>query len=647
MKKILNFKNQEYEKEIENLLKFEEDKDLLYEYLLFINYEKWININIENYINDNNLFFFQELKKYKIYSDKDIFNNRIFKIIFHIYLFLLIKIEDAIKILANINDKLETKIKIKEINESIHILSHLFILIEKLYIKNIYNFKKLLLFLDVLAFFINKSDNINNKFQKIKNIILFELLFDFYGKISNILLKGNINKEDILYFFYYLEKYLNRNEVKSIFNKSILTNNKIIKKFIHTMLNNFDYSKMMHEDIYKISKTSIIESFSNIYERNTNQSKFFEILINQNKKSFTNLYNFINEKDNIIKDIYIQNFYIELLNKLFEKEKKNKKVQDDKICPPRNSFIYNGYNSKMTFKLNNFSINNLIIFFSFQISDEINNKATNLPLLILENHSHDILFKLYIMHMINNETNKAYNKLYVHQQKKNDKSKNDFILDNIEDIIPNSNYYIAIYFMNKKICINLKRVNINNEKDYHQEIDTNIIIKDLKIILKLGHLVEKDEYFKGYIGSFTIFKNLQKDINHEEVINTILKLKDYYTYFPYLICKSTKYNFENLKNFYPEEYDKLIKIKKYVQKNIKQFECIFYLSPDIINLYSSLIEKKFKFDYMPVIPDICESQNFHIVLEMNISLTKFDSINADFLKNNGLDYICLIFEYFY
>ena len=32
---------------------------------------------------------------------------------------------------------------------------------------------------------------------------------------------------------------------------------------------------------------------------------------------------------------------------------------------------------------------------------------------------------------------------------------------------------------------------------------------------------------------------------------------------------------------------------------------------------------------------------------MNISLTNIETINEKFLTNNGFDYICLIYEYFY
>ena len=47
---IFLLKNQEYDNETENLLKIEE-KDSVAEFLLFMNYEKWIHVNID----DNNI----------------------------------------------------------------------------------------------------------------------------------------------------------------------------------------------------------------------------------------------------------------------------------------------------------------------------------------------------------------------------------------------------------------------------------------------------------------------------------------------------------------------------------------------------------------------------------------------------------------
>ena len=248
----------------------------------------------------------------------------------------------------------------KNINEYYYLIEQIIFLLSKLYMENIYTLKKLFIFIDTLNFIIDKNDNIiNDKCAKLKAIIFFELLFNLYGKILYILLKIDKNKEDILDFINYLTKNLDA-KIKSAFNASILANNKILQKLMLTLLNNLNFSRLLHEDIYNICNITMIESFTSIYGKCLNKSGFFEILINQNKESFTNLSNFLKNKVKIINDIYKQNFYISLLYNMLKKEKllNNKNSDSNNFSPPKNSFIYNGYNSKMTFKLNKFQLDN-------------------------------------------------------------------------------------------------------------------------------------------------------------------------------------------------------------------------------------------------------------------------------------------------
>ena len=650
-KKILAEKinqiNQEKEIELKGMIKLGEDKDIFLEYLLFINYKKLIYINTDSNIFNNNSIFLEELKKYKIYEDKSFFNDKLLKMIVHLYLYLIINLEKEINnITQNNKDDEIINNEIKLINEYYYLVYRILFLISKLYLENIYNLKNLLLFLDILEFFIDGNNIINDKFTKVKNIIFFELLFNLYGKILYIFLKINNNKEDILLFINYLTKNLDNYKIKSGFNSSILANNKIIQNLILVLLNNINFSKILHIDIYNLCNISIIDSFTNIYQNNISNSNFFEILINQNKESFTNLSNFLKNKENIINDIYKHNFYITLLNNIFKKEKilANKNTLNNKFNPPKNSFIYNGYDSKMTFKLNKIQLDNSILFFSFQLSNDINNKNYNLPLLIFENSlTNNILFKLYIKHTINNESNKPYNKLYISQEKNR-----DILLDKIEDISPNNNYYIALIFK-KKLDIYINSVNNQKESIYQEIVDINNIT-ELQINLKIGHNDNQKEFFKGFIGSFFLIKNitLTKDSKYSDIIPKILQLKDFYYYFPYFYSKTTNYQFENIISYYQindSNYFKNIKI--YLQKYIKEFECYLYITPEIIDLYYSLKDKNIPFIYLPEIPDICEYQQCFVILDMNISLTNIETINEKFLTNNGFDYICLIYEYFY
>ena len=647
IKEFLNFKNQKYENELEDLFKLEEKKELLLEYLYFINYKEFLNINFEYNIHNKNEAFIRQLKKFKLYTNKSIFNRKIFKSIFNIFLCLIINIENEIKNISNNDNEYSIGNEIKNINKNYYLIYEIFFLIIKVYIEKIYDLKHIILFADILCFFIDKKDNINDKYFRLKKMIFLELLFNFFEKIITILLKDNGIKEDILYFFNYLTKYFGNYNLKSISYNSILANNKIIENFLLTMLNNINYSSPMHKDIYKICHVGIIESLANIYQKNINISNFFNILINQNKESFINLSNIVKNKENVIKDIYIQNFYIELLNKLFENEKilNNKNIDNNKIIPPKNSFIFNGYNSKMTIKLNKFYLDNSLLLFSFQLSSHIINKNCDFPLFTFENEfNKKILFKLYIKHTIDNNSNKSRNKLYICQEEKK-----EIILDNIDDISLYTNYYIALFFKNKKVNIFVRSVNNSKEIKNQQEIEISNI-KELQMNLKIGHNDNENGYFQGYIGSIISIRNLsyEKGINFSDIIFSLLKLREFYKYFPYFFSKTTNYNFENILSYYKSSNENLfINIRNHLKKYIKDFECLLYLTPEIISLYNSLKDKDIPFVYLPEVPDICENQKFYVILDMNISLVNFDSILINFLTNNGLDYICLIYEYYY
>ena len=127
-----------------------------------------------------------------------------------------------------------------------------------------------------------------------------------------------------------------------------------------------------------------------------------------------------------------------------------------------------------------------------------------------------------------------------------------------------------------------------------------------------------------------------------------MKLKDFYKYFPYFFSKSTNYDFDSILSYQQIDYsNSLYQIKNYLIKNIKEFNCLLYLTPEILNLYNSLMDKDEPLVFLPDIPDICQNQIYFAITDMNISLTNFDSIYLDFLTNNGFDYICLIYEYFY
>ena len=170
------------------------------------------------------------------------------------------------------------------------------------------------------------------------------------------------------------------------------------------------------------------------------------------------------------------------------------------------------------------------------------------------------------------------------------------------------------------------------------------------MMIKIGNSNDKNEYFKGYMGPFVIINNLvlKKGISYEDMIDKVLDLKDNYYHFPYYTCESTIYNLRDM-NFFSqiEDINSSNSMKKYFQDNITQSECTLYLTPQLINVYNSLIGNSSSFIFMPMVPDICESQKYYVILDINISMTNFDNIYETFLSNNGFDYLCLIYEYFY
>ena len=636
-------KNIENQNEIKDLIKIESKIDLFYEFLYFFNYRKWISVNIDfnNEVKNNISNYIINIS---IFNDKTDLNKSSYKIILHIYIFLLTKIEKIIALktsdLGNYYIKNE---KFEEINQSFLILIQIFLFILKLYSKDIYNINQIFLFFNILIIFINKVGFNNDKYIKLKNIIFLKLLIDNYFAyfLEFIFFYQDNKKDDIILLIDYIVNIFNNLEIGYCYNFQIIIKYKLIEKIIQILLNNIDYNKNI--DIYNKITDTMINCFANIYKNNTKQSYFFQTLIIQNKKSFINLVNYKSRKDLIIKDLYIQNFYIELLYKIFSYEKKNdiQGIKNEKAY-----FVFNGYNSKMSFKLNGFTLNNSLLLFSFQLFDDnpntINNESNILPLLYFKSQTgKEDIFKIYIKKENNS------NKLFISQEKDENKKKAISIekLGNIYSSIQN---FLAIKFTNKKLQIFLK-----SYEKYYEEIEIYDINnrENISPILIIGYDDKNNEYFKGYIGTFIAINNLsiRKKCNIEQIINEIFKLKNLYVYFPFFFCESSLYNFDEKIYFSSsKEENEFNKIKIFLKENIENLECDICLNPVIFGIYNSLVlkgENREKF-ILPKIPNIIKVKDYNII-NMNISIVKFSSISIDFLNNNGLDYFILIYEYFY
>ena len=641
---LSNLKFIDYKNEIKDLMVLTEDKEneLFCQYLLFINYPKWILSNID--CSSFNSTSFNKFATINIDNNKDYYTKRTLKLIFHMYLYILMQLEK--NILYTVEK--DANNKMKEINELFHLLTQIIKIILKLYQEKIYSLNHLLIFSDAIIVYVKKNSIIDDKYIKIKNLILFELLFDkLYGNILQIMSKiDSENQDDMNLFIDYIIKYFQSNEIKSNFNFLILNHNKTLIKLISTLLYNIDYSR--NAEIYKKYKNELINCLTNIYKHDEDESNFFEILINQNKTSFINLVNYTTRKDNIIKDLYIQNFYIELLSKLFSNEvnsvnnMKNKTIE---ILPPENSFIFNGYSSKMVFQLNKFSLENSVLFFSFRLNDDLtkDNSSGNLPLIIFESNSPtNMTFKIFI------KRENGVNKLMIYHEKKNEKNPKLIELNKIENISPKTNYYIGLKFLEKKAIIHMKKVDENGEKYYEQEIEI-FNFKIISALMQIGHDNTKNEFFKGYIGSFMVISDLsvKKTVNHQSIISSVLELKDYYKIFPYLLNKSADFDIDNYFYFLNiKEENKIKNIISFIQTNIDDFECTLYITPEILKIYHSLV-LKYETAPLPIIPLINISQGLYVIFDIDISTTKFKNVYIEFQKNNGFYYFSLIYEYFY
>ena len=617
LKTPINLKYIEFKDELEDLFSFEK-----YEFLLFRHFSKLIILNIDLNCIDNEKII-NYINKTRINNENNIFYNNIFRIILHMQIYFLEKIGNN---------------KLSQLNQINNILMQNFIFICKLYKEKLVHIKKIILYFNILLYFLNNNKKNGDKNTKIKIIIITELLIEkYFGCFLSLLF--DINKEDeIILFLEYVIEILNSNEFKSGFNYQIIAKTKIIENFMRIILDSFNYD--VNNNIYNKYKERLISIFANIYRNNIDKFHFFESLIKQNKKSFINLVNYTTKKEFILKDIQIQNFYIKLLDKIFSNEKN---IINDKNIE-ENYFLFNGYNSKMTINLNEFSLNNSLIFFSFQLSkDALNQTENKFPLIIfLTQNEIRIIFKLYIQ----KENDKYILNIYLEI---GDNKKKTLTLEKVGNIQLDINYIVSLKFLNRKICVYIIKLNEKNEK-YFEEFDF-FDVNDNTPILKIGNDEDNKEYFKGYIGTLIVMKNLvvKKNCKIDNFINKILELKKLYIYFPFFLSDSSIYNLEEKLIFSSnKEENEFNEIKTFLVNNIEKYKFEIYLYPKMVGIYYSLFFKNKNGEnyYLTEVPNITKSPKYKII-DMDISLVIRNKIYIVFLMNNGFDYLNLIFEYYY
>ena len=143
---LSNLKIIEYENEILDLFKTEKDEELFPEFLFFMNFPKLVTLNMD-YIFNENKYILNFTNELNINNIKNLFNKNIYKILLHMQIFLLSKIEI---IISSIKQKYEdshiTRIKLREINQLFQILIQMMLLLFRFYKEKILNLNKILLF---------------------------------------------------------------------------------------------------------------------------------------------------------------------------------------------------------------------------------------------------------------------------------------------------------------------------------------------------------------------------------------------------------------------------------------------------------------------------------------------------------------------
>ena len=629
-----NKKNEEILKTMESI----DDNKIYLNFFFFKNLKKLIHLDK---VNNNNT---KQIFKYLCQSNEINNNKDIYGIIIHWIYFLYMELINNIYYT-------ESVLKSKEINQINFLLELTFDIIIKLYTtqnilfstKNIFQILYFFLFLIENNFFINYNLNNFDKFYKIKNYILLKNLFTFFGNISYIILnKANINekkeediefidenyKKEISLFFEFLKDLEENKEINFRINKSIILNNDLLANLFEKII--LDKINIEIMDKYEINfKNQLINFYANFAKFNFNESKILPNILESLKYSFMNLNNFNENKELINKDMFIQGFYVKLLKKLLFYEDKSFNCNENKKCPLFNSFFFNSYDSgiELNIKSINKFLDNFSLFFSINLSPKEKNEQLY-PIFLIGKNGKEVLLNLSLKYK---EKENEYEFLLSLNNQKVEIKENKILIG--------MTYYINIYFIHNKMIFsyfNGKSINFAELK-----INKSSLESDNNYNLIFGKNEAKS--FSGYIGPIIIIKNLSNSKEEEirNFIKYIFRLNIYYQYFIFL-KKDSNYYFKNSNLFNINNI--LNRVKEKLEK--LNFECLLYLNPTIFlskKIKSGINQKT----YLPNIDDICPVQKNYEIRRMNITLVRQGNTNMNFINENGLNYICLLYEYIY
>ena len=271
-------------------------------------------------------------------------------------------------------------------------------------------------------------------------------------------------------------------------------------------------------------KNKLLNFFSHFIKYNYKKSKIFNSLLNSLKQSFINLYNFEYNKDKIIHDLFINNFYIKLLKKIFFFDE-NININNNVTRPLFDSFYYNGFDSQISLNIQNNNFEKSTLFFSFYLLPLKDREQY--PLFLIQKDfdgKKNDLLNLYFKKTEDNNLEEYY--LYICQGEKENK------INNFPKIKSYTTYYLSLCFNLDKLLIYLC--------SQKEEIVSSEINKDKKIFainsitLSFGFYKKRTNVFSGYLGPIIMVHNPKNNKEYNKFISSILKLENNYKNFIFL-----------------------------------------------------------------------------------------------------------------
>ena len=650
-----NIENSISNKELKNILSSISEKDIYFTFIIFSKYYL-------SYINNSN----EKEVKYLFIINKELNLNK--KLVILWYIFLFNEITNKKMNLENGNKKLI------KMNLILHLLEETNIILFKLYLSEKLNEEEIFIFIDFYIFWIEHYSNyyfINEKNKKIKNIFIFKYLFSLLNKITpEILKKANKNNLELLINF--MEQLKNNDEINNENNIVILVKFNYIQSFIHNILYNIDNDKINKTNIN--FQEIIIKFYSHFLKFKFRLSNIFDIFLDNLRIAYEHLYNFQDNYKKIIYDLYIQNFQTKLLKNINELEEET--IGNEEFPIMHDSFLFNGIDSIIAFKMDNFEYEHNCLFFSFNFNPNIskNNNSIIYPLIVIQkeiqkdakNYIYENVFFLYLEKLPKKENG---SEIYSFSISKPLTKTNIFTPKDDKIIIKkNINYYCCLYFEEKNIKIYLYHDTINKANKITKKTIKVHNIPNKNIVLSIGcdSLVynspkEKDEkknFYSGYIGPIIFIKDLASKLRTnytiEKIIEKILFLKEGYKDLLYFKNRKQSINDNNINNFnkdfidysFNKELDKNEKtINSMLKKHFNNLECLLYLAPNCFIYFhdKNNINKTY---HLPLVSNFCNSHKDYIIKKINITLFNYDLSMPNFISDNGFNYFCLKLEYF-